>query len=220
MSGDSTDSLSGFLSEWYGDIRRVQLPPEEKYASFPPALMEWYELTLGSNLPLTSQTRALAPARLREDSGYTVFWVEAQGCWEWAFRQDGEGLPVYFRDPGEKNWQSAGLPLADFLLSMAKMEAIQGAPFIAYSSSVTSGDLESVLGFFEQSGIAAPRPYGAEIYHVRDVLAEVERFDSGDFHPRRAEDRYIVTLASCSRHVLAELTDIAPDAQWRLDVSE
>ncbi|WP_147977314.1 hypothetical protein [Streptomyces sp. MS191] len=220
MNSDSVYGLSDFLFAWYGKIQRVKPPAVDPSVTLPPILAEWYEFSLGSEHPLTFDTRCLAPTRLREESGHTKFWVESQGCWEWAFRRDSPDFPVYFRDPGDRYWKPAGVPLAGFLIAMAVHEAVQGAPCVAYSSSVTAADLQRILAFVAQPGISAPEPYGTAIYLSDGLLAEVEIFDPGDFGPPLTEDRYMVTLASRNPQVLGEATAVAPNAKWRLDTNE
>lgn len=140
----SDDSLDQFLRAWYGAPDQAgieQLPP-----GLPPALRTWYEMAASYSAPLTTHNVFLEPDRITERGGMSLFWLENQGGYEWAY-EAGESDPLVFERAtvdGEP-WHATDVRLSAFLISVAVFEAIMGAEHQLYLDGISHGSHEALL---------------------------------------------------------------------------
>src|SRR2546421_6043183 len=87
-------SMDEFLGRWYGPPAREPSPPP---AAAPLALRQWWAYESAWDTPLTVLNYVLPPADLYRDNDRTVFYVENQGVWLWAYGE-GSDPDVYGRE--------------------------------------------------------------------------------------------------------------------------
>jgi len=140
------DSVERFLVRWYGPPDREAGPVPNGSIEVPRPLLDWYELKSRWSVPLVVQNRLLGPDEVHVEDGKLIFWVENQGVWLWACDCAGDDPAVFDREnePGEA-WQPTGVALSRFLLHVAVVEAIFGAPHGASAAWVTPAQLDAVL---------------------------------------------------------------------------
>jgi hypothetical protein len=108
-------------------------------------LGEWWAYEDAWETSLTSQNRVLLPADVYRDAGHSVFYVENQAVWLWAY-DDGSEPDVFDREnePGIQ-WERVGERLSTFLHHVAVFEAVLGAEFTLAANDVEGGVVREVL---------------------------------------------------------------------------
>lgn len=133
--------LDQFLRWWFGPPSRdVEL---DAGASLPRALSEWYAAEEAWGKPLAAQNTILRPSELRNEGSYTVFYVENQAVWLWAFGADQE---VYDRENTVgAPWSITGARLIEFLVHAAMFEATIGSPIGAVAIDINRTTYERAV---------------------------------------------------------------------------
>ncbi|MEU4420422.1 hypothetical protein AB0F81_07320 [Actinoplanes sp. NPDC024001] len=185
------DSLTDFLTRWYGPPQREPVIGSPAGALVPAELVEWHRAVSAWEDPVTFQDYPLPFEELSpEDDQKMIFWVENQGGYVWAVDLATGKHEVFVGDPVRRDWETTGLSLGDFLVQATLTEAILGSGNSAFVPSVPVDQAHAVLREFTALGIfsaADPDP-GARLYIGSDALAQVATppggYPAGDQHVR------------------------------------
>lgn len=144
------NTAAEFLREWYGPPSHEPVPDS---AHGPRALCDWWAYEDAWPIPLTRQNRVLAPMDVYRDDGRSVFYVENQAVWLWAFG-DGDDPDVYERENEQGvPWVAVGERLSTFIHHVAVFEAVLGA-----QSTLAANDVDGTV-VREALGQLSPSPF-------------------------------------------------------------
>jgi hypothetical protein len=144
MVADSVDGDRGlyeFLSRWYGSPVK---PPRLLPGDWPLPLRRWYAYTEAWEHSLTHQNFILPIDDLRVVDGKTVFYVENQAVWLWAFAH-GPDPEVFDRPNPSDDWVSTGECLADFLVHLAVVEAAMSDSHALVANDMSKTEADRAL---------------------------------------------------------------------------
>ncbi|MZD09702.1 hypothetical protein GTW43_32165 [Streptomyces sp. SID5785] len=206
----TSESLSRFLTRWYGDPDRP-ISANLGAAKMPLPLRAWHEIASQWSTPVTTLNHPLDPSELEIEDGKLVFWVENQGCWTWSTNINGDDPIVFDRQPGSDHepWAPTGETLSEFLLHATVFEAIVGAPCQMYVENIT----EEVLSRIASEVSPLPLPHwrwpsaDVRILVGTGLLAQVS--DSMTSGPSDTIRRFDVTIAAPSSDALESLSNLA-----------
>jgi hypothetical protein len=135
--------LDEFLSWWYGPPQRDLSP--RRAPDIPAPLSAWYAAEESWARKLCSQNYILSGTELRRDGDYTVFWVENQNVWLWAYA--GGDDPAVFDRENQPNipWAATGAKLSDFLVQAAMFEAIMGSLTGASAVDISRSEFNQIV---------------------------------------------------------------------------
>jgi hypothetical protein len=140
----SDDSLTQFVRGWYGPPDRAGV--EHLAPDLPSALRTWFALAATYSAPLTTQNVFIEPDRITERDGKSVFWLENQGAYEWAYAAGNRDPLVFERATVDgESWHATDVLLSAFLISVAVFEAIMGAEHQLYLDGISHGSHEALL---------------------------------------------------------------------------
>jgi hypothetical protein len=109
-------------------------------------LHDWFATISRWSRPVTFQNEVLHAADRWTEDGKTVFWVENQGVWLWAYEHGSDDPIVYDREAeDDEPWRSSNVSLSAFMLQIAVFEAILGSPHGASSVWVAQPQLDQIL---------------------------------------------------------------------------
>jgi DivIVA domain-containing protein len=197
------DSVERFFARWYG-------PPDQPAAesagrALPAPLRRWYAAAGRYSRAVTSHNEFVAAAELAEQDGKLVFWVERQAGCRWSVDPAGDDPEVYERPDGDE-WAGTGLPLSEFLLSVAVFEAILGDDVHEWYEDMTPAERDQLLLGLRPLPMAGPLA-GGQLYAGPDVLVYVS--------PRGADDgtNWTVWRAAAPAKTVASVAEHADTAE-------
>lgn len=97
LAGLPPPSVEEFLTYWYGPPDGAE-PAAAPPADEPGALRDWFATVSRWSRPVTFQNEMLRPEERWTEDGKTVFWVENQGVWLWAYEPGADDPAVYDRE--------------------------------------------------------------------------------------------------------------------------
>lgn len=132
------NTVTEFLQSWYGPPNRDTVPPR---GHEPLALREWWSYEAAWNVALARQNSVLPPRDIYRDAGHSVFYVENQAVWLWAYGE-GNDPDVYDREnePGTQ-WTRVEERLSTFLHHAAVFEAVLGAERLTLAANDAEGSV-------------------------------------------------------------------------------
>ena len=142
------DDLERFLTAWYGSPERPSEPVMPTL--LPPALAAWHRQAERWDEPITSLNRVLGEHEVWLDGDVLVVYVENECTWLWGVvggqETDHDEDPVVLERENSPNgaWTVTGERLGDFLLHVAVLEAILGAPACVALDDATPGQLRDL----------------------------------------------------------------------------
>lgn len=114
------DAPERFLLAWHGETHRVRVRPNPSPdLDLPEPIRRLHEAA--SRWPQAVVQNELVPPR--RDGDRIVFYVENQGVYEWAAKDD----RVWGRAPDDPDWIEEDASLTAFILELLVFEAIMGA---------------------------------------------------------------------------------------------
>jgi len=136
--------LAGFLGRWYGPPSHA--PQQREIPGVPAALCGWYAAEDAWGRRLAVQNTILKAPELVAEDGLTVFYVENQGVWHWAFAS-GTDPDVSDRENEPRvPWSPTGATLSEFLVHAAMFEAIFASKIGASAIDIDRAHYDSVVG--------------------------------------------------------------------------
>lgn len=223
MNGDVTaeEDLEEFLAHWYGLPKSEPLVLE---GGVPLPLRRWYAYTVAWGQELAKQNRVLPAEELTSVEGKTVFYVERQAAWLWAYGE-GPNPEVFDREhdgsaqwarTGSAPWAKTGERLDMFLWHMAVFEAALSGPHNLGANDLTLVEIERCTGLldlcpFEPWRFPGPR---SQLWSNEDLVVltcanEPVGADVTD------ESRWALFVGGRSRASLDQLNGIV--AAWDFD---
>jgi hypothetical protein len=223
----TSDSLERFLTRWYGPPDRPPAPVHDAAVSMPSALRHWYEVTGRWSVPVVHHNLLLPPGELEMLDGKLLFWVENQGCWEWATEAAGDDPPVYDREPSEDPtpWLLTSKSLATFLVHVAVFEALVGVPHHAMTAHPIPQDQVDTLlqGLTPLRGVTWRWPsLGYGLYAGDGILADVGPSgqtvaDPARFRVDPGQSDCALSLAALTPQLLERRMQLAPSGtRWHV----
>jgi hypothetical protein len=212
MSEYVVRGLSGFLESWYGPPNR----PAElwKISGVPEPLCAWYAAEEAWARSLAIQNAILKPSDLAIKDGLTLFYVENQDVWHWAYGS-GDDPDVFDREnePGVP-WSPTGASLSEFLVHAAIFEATFASTLGATAIDIDHAHYESVVGGLRPVSMTPwtwPGP-DSRLYLSDRVLA-FGGVNGRPGTPTTPESLYEVFVAAKSNNDLAYLDEL--DITWQ-----
>lgn len=207
------NAIIRFLAEWDGDDDRPS--PFQVRRGLPKPLAEMYAITRQRSQVIV-QNSLIQADHLTLDAGRTVFYIENQGVYLWAFEPDREDPVVWGRydEPG-RSWQAEREPLSRFLLQVVLFEAVMRSDGAA-TSALPFDELMRALAPLGRLSLGAWR-WPADptwFYAGDDVLAIVG--PSGQPHGGPS-DRWDIFLAGRTPGALDYL-EAAKSREWDSDL--
>lgn len=202
------NGLVPFLETWYGPPGR---DPEPIVGSEPLALRHWWGCEGAWDVALTNQNQILSRGELFHENGLTVFCVENQAVYVWAYGGADSDPAVFERVNDESApWRPLDTPLSRFLLAVAVFEACFG-PHSVVGNNFDQPEVERLLAAFQSVPIA---PWWAgSTFRATDSLLALVMPNHTPKAPFSVERRWMVMIAAQSRDDLAAV----PAARWDYD---
>jgi hypothetical protein len=164
-------TFHAFLDAWYG-------PVDDGVAMaaspLPGPLEEWRRQQLGRRRPIAVQNQVVLDERPDLVFGRRPVYVEDQAVWLWGVDPDDpEGEVSERPNDASGEWTGTGEPLCDFLLHVAVLEAVMGAPALVRLDSATASVLGSVTSTLEPAPVRPWRWPGPEhrLWYGENVVA-------------------------------------------------
>lgn len=199
-SADRIAALQVFVDRWFGSGQDDEpLPP------MPTPLAALHRL-VRANPKIMVQNALVPPDRLRDVDGRTMFYIENQHVYEWAFDADADDPAVWFRmNDHRAHWEREPETLSGFVIQLVLFEAITCAP--AFGGSATCLDLAASDRLRDRF---RPLPlglwcWGPTSFHARDG-ALLAMMANGD-------DEFTAMVAAQHPDALTFITDLV-DEQW------
>lgn len=209
------ESLSRFLTRWYGDSD-LPISADSEEAKMPCPLRLWHEVASQWSTPVATFNHPISPSELEIEDQKLVFWVENQGCWTWSTNIDGDDPIVFDRQPGSdpEPWTPTGETLSEFLLHATVFEAIIGAPNQIHAENVTEEILSQIISGFRPLPLPHWRWPSADVSILvgTSLLAQVS--DSLISVPNDTTRRFDVSVAAPAPELLTPLANIV-DVPWK-----
>jgi hypothetical protein len=197
---DRIAAMRRFVERWSGtDEDAAALP------AMPSPLAALHRLTR-ANPRIVCQNQLVAPDRLIDVEGRTVFYVENQGVCAWAFETaSGDDPPVWFHiNDHRESWQREREPLSGFLIQLAIFESIWISSFGAAAGSLPIESADQLRARFDPLPLA-PWSWGPTTFYARDG-ALLTLMENGD-------DAFTVQVAALHPDALTFIDDLVDD-QW------
>lgn len=199
-TADRVAAMRLFLKRWTDSGEQVCSLPE-----MPSPLAVLHRL-VRANPRIVVQNQLVPPDKLIEKEGRTVFYVENQAVYEWAFETaGGDDPPVWFRlnEHGEP-WEREQEPLSGFLIQLAVFESICGSAFGGAAGWFPNEAADRLRARFEPLPLA-PWCWGTMTFYARDG-ALLTLMENGD-------DAFTVQVAALHPDALTFIDDLVDD-QW------
>lgn len=210
---DPMADVRSFLTDWYGPPTTT---PVVAAGSEPRALRWWYAYQVAWHPALTHQNRILATDALEVMDGKTVFYVENQEVWLWAYGE-GEDPEVFDREniPGAE-WVSTGERLNEFLFHVAVFEAVLSDRHVLVANDVAASTVEGFTARLQRCSFKSWRWPGSQsrLWRGPDIVA----MTGTNQHPEKqatADSRCFIFVGGKTRDALASIDDLAID--WDYD---
>jgi len=137
-TGERLAALRAFAVRWFGC--EPDAPPLATIAPVPEPLRVLHDLA--GDRTICAQNRLVGARELVADDGKVIFYVENQGVCVWATEAAGDDPPVYVRsESASAPWTLESETLSSFLIELAILEAVFGAPFGASHDGLDASDL-------------------------------------------------------------------------------
>jgi len=211
MSNHVAGDLSDFLQRWYGPA--IRPPQPEEVPAVPAPLGAWYAAEEAWDRRLATQNEILRASELVVEDGLTLFYVENQGVWHWAY---GSGVdPEVFdreNEPGMP-WSSTGARLSEFLVHAAMFEAILSSRVGASAIDIDRRLYDSVVGPLRPVSMTPWNWPGPDSrLFISDRLLALGGVNDRPGAPITVESLYEVFVAATSNDDLAYLDGL--DIRW------
>jgi hypothetical protein len=172
----------------------------------PAPLGAWYAAEEAWGRSLAFQNMILKPSELATKDGLTLFYVENQGVWQWAYGS-GADPDVFDREnePGIP-WSPTGASLSEFLVQAAMFEAIFGSRLGATAIDIDRPHFDSVVSSLEPVSMTPwswPGP-DSRLY-VSDRVLAFGSVNDRPGTPVTADSHYELVVAAKSNDDLAYL---------------
>jgi hypothetical protein len=207
VAGDLPDVLRW----WYGPPSSTPEPRE--IPGVPAPLCGWYAAEEAWGRPLVVQNTILKASELVAKDGFTLFYVENQGVWHWAFGS-GADPDVFDREnEPHMHWSATGATLSKFLVQAAMFEAIFASPAGASAIDIDRPHYDHVVGPLGPVSMT-PWNWPGPDFHlfVGDRILAVGCVNDRPGTPVTVESLYWVMVAAKSNEDLAYLDEL--DIKW------
>jgi hypothetical protein len=211
MSDHVAGDLSDFLQWWYGPATRpFQL---REVPTVPAPLCAWYAAEEAWDRRLATQNEILRPSELVSEDGQTLFYVENQGVWHWAY-SSGADPEVFDRENEPRvQWSPTGARLSEFLIHASMFEAIFASRTGASAIDIDRRHYDRVVGSLRPVSMTPWNWPGPDSrLFVSDRLLALGSVNDRPGTPITVDSLYEVFVAAKSNEDLAYLDGL--DIKW------
>ncbi|MFF5260512.1 hypothetical protein ACFY4C_16330 [Actinomadura viridis] len=199
--------VAAFLQWWYGSPNPAPGEMDPLFDWVPDGLKRCHEMSARWNLPSGGVKRLLPLSDLSEEERKFIFMAD-QGGWAWAFDPT-EPLAV-FEAKDDDPWRRLLGGWEDFFLYHVFTETVENAPFVQWSTNISTDDVEQALAPFQEISFRQSRwpAEGWRSYVADGMIADVGPREGGG-------DRFSITVGAKVGERLEYLNAVS-GVEWRV----